>query len=502
MVREMYKQYVRPMARVVHGLQASWDSVVAAVYVEDLCRDVVWSPCNRFIAVAKIGTVEIRDAMTLNLISSFKSPSDAMALSFSPDSRFLTQFHHTTMITYDLQTGVEAITAYPEQHIGAELKPPLTYYMDGKLRVAGCFFDLEFKHTLIVTHDLSTTSTHSYRVPDGDVVSPLWTHGEFLRYSTSKSGRITIWQAEFTFTHPPEVVESFTTPDEDEGEEPQEYLFLPMISRLVIVHEDRLSVWDTRDSKLLLKISDAYTYRPSFSSDGRFFGCRLGREDKEGIKIWKESPAGYTIHRELTVEDAGRLLLSPNGESIILSSPSIIRLLHTEDPFLSNDPTLDVDRHTFTLILSPNEALAAFARYPEKVVTILDLQSGNPQLEIDTGMEVECLGVAGDTIVVVDWEKVVTWKLDTKSTRANINDRIRIATFDLSPERGPPIHNLRFHPLSVSSDLSRIIALVLGPNSGLLKIYDVSTGMCLTGVMSTKGALTPLSTRAEFKALT
>ena len=453
------------------------------MYDEDFGHGTIWSPCNRFIAVVRPRAVEIRDAMTLDLTSNFESSHHARALSFSPDGRFLTRFHRRTMVTRDLQTGVEVITTYPAQLIVKEWNFSPAYSMDGKVLVAG-YFDLDSQKRVIATHDFSTTHTHIYCVSEGHMVSPIWTHGEFLRLATVKSGYITIWQVEFTFTHPLEAVESFPTPDElIEREASAEYLFLPTISRLAIALEDTLLVWDARGSKRLLKISDSSPREMSFSFDGRFFACTLRGGVDKGICIWKESPAGYIIHRKLTYENSIRAyphpLLSPNGESIILSSPSIIRLLHTEDPFLSTGPTPDMVRHRFILNLSPNDALAAFACYPENVVTILDLQSGHPQLEIDTGMEIEWLGVAGDTVVVIDEEKVVTWKLDTRNTRADIHDSIRITTFD------PPHLENWPYPVSASSDLSRIITL----SDNLLASYDVSTGRCLAGPTSAEGAI-------------
>ena len=386
MVHKMYKPYARPLARVVHGLQVSWDPVVATVYDQGFDEVAVWSPCNRFIAVAKRGAVEIRDVITLNLISSFESPSPTWALGFSPDSRFLTQFYEGTMVTCDLQTGISVITASPEELVIKCHDSPPAYSKDGKMLAADYFNTND--NTLIITHNFSTTRTHSYCVSEGDPISPPWTHGEFLRFATVKSGCITIWQVDFTFTHPPEPVESLPAPDEFiKRKASAEILFLPTISRLALALTETLLVWDVRGSKLLLKTSASYPSRMLFSSDGRFLAC--AHSDSFEIHIWKESPAGYIIHRKLRFDERPRSLLSPNGKSIILLGNSIIRLLHTEDPILSTRPTLDMAQNSFILKFFPDDALAAFVRDSEKVVTILDLQSGNPRFEIDTGMRVE-----------------------------------------------------------------------------------------------------------------
>ena len=350
-----------------------------------------------------------------------------------------------------------------------------------------CISDSE--DTFITTHDFSTTRTHIYRVSEGRMVSPIWTHGKFLRFATVKSGCITILQVDFAFTHPPEVVKSLPAPDElTEREASAVYLFLPTISRLAITLEGTLLVWDARDSKRLLKISNSSSYGMSFSSDGRFFACALQHGVDKGIHIWKESSAGYILHRKLTFDNPkGCPLprLSPNGESIILSGNSMIRLLHTEDPFLFSRPTLDMAQHSFILNLSPGDALAAFVGNPANVVTILDLQSGNPQLQIETGMEVRCLGVTESAIVVTNHEKIVTWKLDTRNTGANIHYSIRTTTLALPPYR----RGGRFRSVSVSSDLSHIITLASDPVGYILEIYDVSTGRRLADSTSAEGAL-------------
>ena len=258
-------------------------------------------------------------------------------------------------------------------------------------------------------------------------------------------------------------------------------------------------VWDARDSERLLKIPDSWSLGMSFSSDGRFFACGLRRGVDLGIYIWKESPGGYILHRKLTFDDSHgcpRPLLSPNGESIILLCIPTIRLLHTEDLFLSSRPTLDMAQHTFVLNFSPNDTLAAFAGHPENVVTILNLQSKNPQLEIDTGMEVKCLGVTGSTVVVANLEKIVTWKLDTGNTRASIYNSVQITTLVLPYHWGKPRYFM-----SVFPDLSRIITRASGLVGDLLAMCDVSTGRCLADHELARGALKPLSTpSARFKA--
>ena len=73
-VRELYKNYAHPLVRVVQGLPTSWEPIAAALYDHEFRREAVWSPCNRFIAVAKKDAIDILDAVTLKRINTFKYP--------------------------------------------------------------------------------------------------------------------------------------------------------------------------------------------------------------------------------------------------------------------------------------------------------------------------------------------------------------------------------------------------------------------------------------------
>ena len=258
MVRETYKQYERPLARVVHGLETSWRPVVATIYDKGFCSTAAWSSCNRFVAVAlRSGVVEIRDAGTLYTLNSFKSlDSRPICLSFSPDSRFLTQFNDNDLITWDVQTGGSAVTIFPEGLAVVRRQFSSAYSMNGDILAAVYLGGSnENANAIIATHHLSTTRAHLYPVSEGRLLSPIWTHGNFLRFATVKPGCIIIWEAEFTLTPPPKAVESFPAPDEiTNAHRFTELLFLPTLYRLAICLRETVLIWDARDSKPLLRI--------------------------------------------------------------------------------------------------------------------------------------------------------------------------------------------------------------------------------------------------------
>ena len=230
----------------------------------------------------------------------------------------------------------------------------------------------------------------------------------------------------------------------------------------------------------------------TFSSDGRFFACgTVGLE----INLWKESSTGYALHRRLVsgidkplatyaIEKKGtKPLLSPNGESIVTSKYSETQLWRTTDPTtsLSSAPTRPTERPSLLLEFSPDRSVTAAARLGDNMVTVLDLNSGNPRLIIDTGTKICGLKVTGDVIIVVGEGRIITWNLPTRDhvldTRVDINDSVRTVMFN--HQASPPE---RPHSAGIFPDLKYIVITgVHGKHRGV-DIYNMSTGKWVAGV--------------------
>ena len=446
-------------------------------------------------------SVEVLDAVTLNQLATFKPPRNYYHFSFSPDSRSLALFTPSELISWDIQTGGCLSEISPKPGKLSQGVMSFTYSKDGKMvAVASDIQQTSYIEYNIYTFDLpSRTCLGPLPFPDGQPISPIWTHDEYLRFAIIHPGSITIWEVEFTLKHPPTQAESFPIPDEVIYG--VNHLLFPMLYRLAFTSRDSIQVWDIKASKLLLKSKRALNSRPrySFSSDGRFFAFAIASGE---VCIWKESPAGYALQQRppFLFKDVVPPLLSPNGRSIIFPLDGTINLWHTADQTLS-PPCPPTEEHRpqlrFLLAFSPCEKSAAFAQLYGNVVTILDLRSGDLRLTIDTGMEVKCLGVAGDAVVVVDEGKIVTWNLPggDRTFNASINDSVRTVMLDGhsldSPSLShasindrvstPSLDRLFPDPPSLSPDLSRIVTIEedkrtrrSGP-----RIYDVPTGKCL-----------------------
>ena len=239
-VYRLYEPYARPLARVVQGIPISWEPVVATVrHCGDIC-EVAWSPCSRYIATSSYKTVEILDAVTLEQLHTLNSPQqNTTRLSFSPDSRLLTQFgfYHYGFTTWDLQTGGQISTISSTPNKGVLVLFSSTHSTDGKM-VAVAYRDPRTATgiTGVSTYNLpsGTHILYSHHISKGHIVASIWTHGECLRFIVVEPGTITVWQVGFDSLHTLEKVESFPTLDNIDNYYSEDCLVLsyPLPARL------------------------------------------------------------------------------------------------------------------------------------------------------------------------------------------------------------------------------------------------------------------------------
>jgi len=493
MVCELYKKYVHPLVRVVRGVPISWEPNFATAEHSDEVQTVAWSSCSRFIAVGLDESTEVLDAVTLERLHTFTHDfSEVGPLIFSPDSRLLTQIDggDNGFATWDLQTGGRISVTPLIPHTMVFLA---AYSMDGKvLAVAGQ--DEPTDPIIVSTYNLiSGTHIYSHHVSEGETVVQIWTHGEFLRFATTKPGSFTIWEVGFTSDHMLAKIESLPAPSNTGSR--YNRLFLPTLSRLAFILDGTVVIWDVQDFKLLLFfLCNAQPQGLSFSSDGRFFVCGFG---SQGVHLWKESPTGYVLHQKLVFTPSAYCsitpYLSPDGESIITprNFQFETQLRRTTDPI--NSPsgvppqpaeqtdfvlTFSAEQNNFVLAFSADKSFIATGRLGRNIATIVDLKSGDPRLIVDTGMMICGLGVTVDAVVVVGEGKAITWNLPAGDcvldARANIHDSVRTIVFNHPP---PPPGWL--YSASISLDFTNLV-ITREKGSGI-DIYDASTGKHLVG---------------------
>ena len=273
---KLYGLYANPFVRVVHGASVSWGPNIATTTFPTTIWQAVWSPCSRFIAAIAWGNtlmVDILDPVTLQRLQALKGPpwscTQPPTLSFSPDSCVLTcssdevlnhKWQHSVVV-WDLQTGGIIVSAAKERgqsrripYLGS--KSSITYSLDGKM--VGILSrgpdDIEMisiyslaSGVHIHTHLLSILS-HNHRSlwKNGTVLNYIWAHRESLRFMTSRSTRIIIWEVGFTSETAATKVETmFVSDDQFALMLPRcrmQVLFLPTLSRLAVADKSGLLV--------------------------------------------------------------------------------------------------------------------------------------------------------------------------------------------------------------------------------------------------------------------
>jgi WD40 repeat protein len=502
-VRQIYKSHVQPFVRVVQGVSAFWDSSVATATNPSRIKLAVWSPCNRFIAISpgRSKPVDILDSATLQLLQSLEFPLnvplESVASAFSPDSRTLTYLIRGLdhlgvgefVVTWDLQTGgvVGAIEwkGPPDPRVGEIY---ITHSINGKVVAILSVYE---SSAIISIYDV-VSSVHIHNVDHRRPTNPdlglevfagtIWTHGASLRFAFLKPTGFTIREVGFTPGATVVEVETFSIPD-NIGEMLSGYFpptsaeFHPPSCRLAFVTNGRsLVVWDLQTSRFLLHEAHISSFRPfAFSSDGRFFACTTS---ESSIYIWRESSNGYTIVRKLIPSTTSRTrspepLLSPDGESIIAFYGNTIQLWHTKNSTTATSSVLPQALQNtgqeICLEFLSDEPLAVTARWGGRTITVVDLNSGLPQLTIDTSIRVYGLRAIANTIVAIGDQKAVTWNIPggnfPPGARMNAEDKAHTIHFDQPADR-------TVSAASISLD-SQYVAF-LGYTSGEGYILDVS----------------------------
>ena len=470
----------------------SWDPSSAAAARPSWFQSVVWSPCNRFIAITWNGTsvVEVLDSATLQRLQTFESFQDIStgyrALIFSPDGRILTCFdddrafppdRELSVISWDLQTGgISSIIKWRGPAREPTGSPSITYSVNGKMvGISTCWSGRSEDTEIFICDVASGVLMHSHSLDDAVPLSNhIWTHGGSMRFATADATTITIWEVGFTSDAPLTEVETLPAPDGFDSKGPAYAKLHPAPCRLAFVSRDGITVWDVRNSRYLLECTGVeFCSKMAFSSDGRFFACSAAGS---GTYLWKESPTGYILRGILpTGAEYPVPLLTQNGGSIVTFYDCVIQLWHTES---SSTPLSSISARTprraknFILEFHPDGMLAVVVRGRGSTITILDLKSGVPQLTIDTNMEVHGLGVIGNTVVAIGDRKAITWDLPAGDCvpSARVGPEGNSGTINFDDSQHDPLSSA-----SISPD-SRYIALY---DAEFLRIYSTSTGELL-----------------------
>jgi hypothetical protein len=447
---------------VIGGIPDSWDQSIDVLMGDSSMESskyfTAWSPCGQFIAAQTKKTVEIRDSLTFELLSTLQPANTTSQLlgmlAYSPDGHSLASPSDSAIVVWDIQTGGVAKEFQHEMTTSISLAWSLN---GGTIctMVPG-----QGKHYIYI-HDTDLGSTWSPGWFFERDTQHLCTHNETFRILTSPvaGGTIHIFEVGPTLT----TAESFPFP--------QKYSvrsFSPTTYRISALTDGdypRLVILDIQDLRDLLDEAGEFESH-HFSSNGGLFAASI----QSWVHIWKFEDGCYTSWRKLLTgfyaSSNPHLLFSPTLLSIMARFGDTLRLWHLDSP-----PVAPTAHHKQLTIISHSGTYIATSHYQKSTITITNLLSQTPSQLIDTNIEIAKLELTNNILLVVGSGVIVAWLLTDEGLVNNIlaNGRAdcsnSIWTVDIS---GPHSQQLVF---SVEGGIG-----VIKSNQTILHSYNTRTG--------------------------
>jgi len=431
-----YPQCPHPLPRVVTGIPDSWDPSTAVFTKHPHYLSSTWSPCGQFIATVSKEAVEIWDALTLKLLSTYKPTKTTttfmQGLSYSPDGRSLASCSNTAIVIWDTQTGGEAkgIECGVIEN-GLEL----VWSLDGKT-ICACSPE-NLKPLTVYVYDVASGTTLPPCTLQSRTAPYIWAHDKSFQIATA-----TAWDSRSCRIN---VVEIGPIPTEIKSFSFQSHsyhkAFSPTTYRIAISttkghspsHE--LLILDIQNSEILLQETGSY-WCHCFSPDGSSFAAFTGNH----LLIWRYISGQFTKWREFQQTPAP-LQFSPTSSSILGYASSLLYVLHLDNtPAAPTREPVITTRSQSLDAFSPDGTFIATAYQGESTITITNLHSQNPSLSqfIDTDLEITAMVLTGKVLLVKGSDKVIAWLLTEEgvvdgifgNTRADQNDSL----WDISPQ--------------------------------------------------------------------
>ena len=397
--KQYYHRRITHSPKVAIGTPESWSQTIGISGKDRYDGLCIWSPCGQFVTAQKKRTVEIRNQLTLELITTLK-PSETIPhltgpLAYSPDGRSISCASDTAIIIWDIQTGgvAKEIECSPNNI-------SLVWSSDGQTL---CTVNPKDPPTFIV---------HMYDIYLGTALSPgtfesgksphLWAHGKSFRAMAVRPG------------HPLGVIDTFNVGSTltkiqssplDPLRDPEAQIgpFSPTTHRISISHGRRLRILSIQNSKCLLdETIDSFSH--CFSSDGSLFAV----SQESGVHIWKYDSGHYIMWREFLCQGwcNSPLRFSPTPSSILGHSGDALQVWR-----LPELPAALQSHSQQCAGLSRSGARIATARKLGNVVIIIDVLAQTPPQFIDTGMQIYGLVLSGNVLLVAGSEELVAWLL-------------------------------------------------------------------------------------------
>jgi len=415
--RFYYHQRPHPSPRVIVGTLGSWDLSTTAHTNHPRLLSSVWSPCGQFVATAAVGAVEIRDAHTLEVLST-PQPTQVgtkfrRGLAYSPDGCSLAGCSDTAVVVWDTQTGgmVRAI----EWEVPAD-GLELVWSSDGT--TIGTTISGVSPVTKIVTvyaYDVASGASRSLGTFHSKDKPYFWAHDTSFRIATTERVQDDGWRINiFQIGSALAKIESFLL-----RLHPNPGALSPTTYRLSVsvAGGAELRVLDLHTSEVLLRETDLHLNH-TFSPDGSFFAAFA----KGRLVVWKYTSGRYARWRDFQQTPVS-LQFSPTLSSILGCSSALLHVLRLDD----SPSAVAIQRITPTRGLLrdayyPHGTYIATARRGGMTITTTDLRPQNPfpSQFIDTNFEISKIVLTGNVLLAEGFHTVVAWLLTDGGTVSGI----------------------------------------------------------------------------------
>ena len=389
--RSYYHRRHTPFPRVVAGAMDSWERIIYLPSDDTSNHSSTWSPCGRFVAAISGSSLQIRDALSSELVSTLgEDVSQDCRLVYSPDGRSLAHLSDA-LVLWDIQTGGAAKEIQYKSSDGS-----IVWSSDGKV--------------IGMTQD---STVHLYDVTLGEIRSPgtlqssdglnIWAHDRSFRVMATGLDdnlfTIDIFDVGSDLTR----IESFYIRVEDCR--PWTGIFSPTSYRISLPVHDQLHLLDIRTSKCLLVLGgNEFEGSQAFSSDGNLFAAY----PQSGVRIWRYDSDCYTPWRNIEscswMFESPTLHFSPTSSSILARSGNFNQVHRLDDPPV-------VARPEALAILSPCGNYIATAPHWGHTITITKLHSQIASQFIDTDMGIGGLALTGNILLAFGVLRVAAWRL-------------------------------------------------------------------------------------------
>ncbi|KAF9784552.1 hypothetical protein BJ322DRAFT_851774 [Thelephora terrestris] len=401
-VRRLYYERCRTdtcLPRVVVGAPDSWDQAVSFSN-KDQYVSCIWSPCGLFIAAQTPETVEIRDQLTAELLTTLQPPETICLkgpLAYSPDGRSLACASDTSILIWDIQTGGVA----GEICCGFETSS-MVWSLDGSE------IGLIESGGVVHRHDFTSNTTWSPgRFSPEDVLCLVAHEKSFQILVTPISHESDSATVEvFEFGHTLTMIRSFGVNQAEGYLLPRRVSYSPATRCFAFSISGKLQIFDNQNSchTVELAIPGDSNLSPLFSPDGSLLATS---KDSDEIFIWKYASGNWMQWKNIRCEDLEHITqFSPSQSSILCIHGDIVRGLRLDDV-----PSTPEIRPQWWIRLSRSGSYIATAYESEATVTIIDLNSRPPPRLIDTGVKIKGLALTGNILLVLGLDTVVGWLL-------------------------------------------------------------------------------------------